>query len=369
MRKTLTVVVFVLITVVSKAQVYIQTTLPTVGLVQKNQLWNLVLVNGTTTAMEGKLDLILRDRQSGMELLTATTSRFTLAKGSLSVNVSNLNPIQYNYMAMDAGSSFNGLLPVGAYIACYSFTKLAGEKQEQLAEECVPFDIEPLSPPMLIFPVDSSELEAIPGQFTWTPPTPAGMINRLRYEILITEIMPGQKADEAMQSNMNFYNRADVTNNFMTYPASLPAFEKEKWYGWQIVAKDDKNYAGKSEVWVFKIKRESELEKIIKGTPYIKMKTDAPELGIAPNGILKLSYFNRGTDSTAKITLSDLSNGEEHSRQVFVTQKIIPGENQLQINLKKVISLSEESTYKAEIISSSGERNSILFRIKFFEEK
>ncbi len=370
MRKILTAVVAVTIfSGVIQAQVYIQTTLPTVGLVQKNQLWNLVLINGTTGSIEGKMELVLRDRQTGMELMTATTSRFSLPKGSLSVNVNNLNPIQYNYLGMDPGNMLSGLLPTGAYIACYSFTKIAAEKPEQLTEECVSFDIEPLSPPMLIFPGDSSELEAIPAQFTWTPPTPAGMINRLRYEILITEIKPGQNADEAMQDNMSFYNSADVMNNFLTYPATLPAFEKEKWYGWQVVARDDKSYAGKSEVWVFKVKKESELEKIIRGTPYIKMKPDVPELGIAPNGVLKISYFNRSADSTINVILYNLSADDGRGKQPSIAVKVIPGENQLQLNLKKIIHLSEESTYKAEIISSSGERNSILFRIKYFQDK
>lgn len=370
MRKILTAVAAALIaSACVQAQVYIQTTLPTVGLVQKNQLWNLVLINGTTGSMEGKLELVLRDRQTGMELMTATTSRFSLPKGSLSVNVNILNPIQYNYLGMEPGSMFSGLLPAGVYIACYLFTKITADKPEPLAEECVSFDIEPLSPPMLIFPGDSSELEAMPAQFTWTPPTPAGMISRLQYEILITEIKPGQKADEAMQDNMSFYNSANVMNNFLTYPATLPAFEKEKWYGWQVVARDDKNYAGKSEVWVFKVKKESELEKIIRGTPYIKMKPDLPELGIAPNGILKISYFNRSTDSTANVFLYNLSEDDGGRKQPSIAVKIIPGENQLQLNLKKIIHLSEESTYKAEIISSSGERNSILFRVKYFQDK
>src|SRR5258705_8985741 len=102
MRKNLTAIVALMIlSTMIQAQVYIQTTLPTVGLVQKNQLWNLVLINGTTGSMEGKLELVLRDRQTGLELMTATTSRFSLPKGSLSVNVNNLNPIQYNYLGMD----------------------------------------------------------------------------------------------------------------------------------------------------------------------------------------------------------------------------------------------------------------------------
>jgi len=351
-----------------QAQVYIQTTLPTVGLVQKNQLWNLVLVNGTAASIEGKLDLVLRDRQSGMDLMTATTNRFNLPKGSLSVNVNNLNPIQYNYLAMDGSSTLNGLLPVGAYIACYSFTKTTAEKQEQLVEECVPFDIEPLSPPMLIFPADSSELDAIPSQFTWTPPTPAGMISRLRYEVLITEILPGQKADEALQSNMSFYSSADVVNNFLTYPSSLPGFEKEKWYGWQVLARDDKSYAGKSEVWVFKVKNPSKTDLIIKGTPFMKMKPGGAEFGIAPNGVLKLSYDNRSADSSVTVTITDLSDEGSGRKLPQFQVKVVAGENQIQFSLKKIMNLSEESTYEARIVNAAGEKSIVLFRVKYFND-
>lgn len=365
MRKMLMTVLVAAGVLASKAQVYIQTTLPTVGLVQKNQLWNLVLVNGTTVSMDGKLELVLRDRSSGIDLMTATTNRFTLSKGSLSVSVNTLSPIQYNYLGMDAGGTLNNLLPAGAYTACYSFTKTTGEKQEQIAEECVAFDVEPLSPPMLIYPADSSVLDAIPAQFTWTPPAPSGMISRLRYEVLITEIVPGQKADEALQQNMPFYSTADVGNNFFSYPGSLPGFEKDKWYGWQVVARDDKSYAGKSEVWVFKVKKESAADLIIKGTPFLKMSTGNPETGIAPNGILKLSYFNRSADSVATVSIYAVAGNEHGIKPVTVEVKLIPGENQLQLNLKKLLRLNEGQLYKAEL-KTSGEKPVVLFVVKYF---
>jgi hypothetical protein len=367
MRKYLTAIVAAMIlSTVIRAQVYIQTTLPAVGLVQKNQLWNLVLINGTTGLMDGKLEMVLRDRQTGMELMTATTSQFSLPKGSLSVNVNNLNPIQYNYLGMEPGNMLSGLLPTGTYIACYSFTKITPDKQEKLTEECVSFDIEPLSPPMLIFPGDSSELEAMPAQFTWTPPTPAGMISRLQYEILITEIKPGQKADEAMQDNMSFYNSANVMYNFLTYPATLPAFEKEKWYGWQVVARDDKNYAGKSEVWVFKVSKPSGIKLLIEQTPFIKMKRDSPEKGIAPNGILKLSYNNETADTLATVRLTDAGSSEK--QEISFRVKLVRGENLIQKDVKKLLRAQDGKIYEASIINSRNETWRMLFEVREYED-
>jgi hypothetical protein len=351
------------------AQVYIQTTIPAVGLLQKNQLWNLVLVNGTTGPVEGKLTLVLRNRQSGTELMTASTSRFTVPKGSLSVNANSLNPIQYNYLGMDPNTGLNGLLPVGAYTACYSFSKIDGERVEQLTEECAPFDVEPLSPPMLIYPSDSAELEAAPAQFTWTPPTPAGMMKRLRYDVLITEILPNQKPAEAIQQNTPFYNSADISNNFITYPAALPAFEKEKWYSWQVVARDDKNYAAKTETWVFKIKKENGIPKKTDVFPYLKMRSDAPETGIAPNGILKLSCFNRTADTAARVLIYDLSAPQSANEPAMFLVDMKPGENQLILKLERKMNVSETHTYKAEITYSSGEKNSVLFHVRKMNDK
>jgi hypothetical protein len=371
MRKLLLILPAIALTVnVIRAQVHIQTTIPTVGLIQKNQLWNIVLVNGTATAIEGRLELVLRDRQSGMELLTAATSYFSLPKGSLSVNINSLNPIQYNYLGMEPDKTMNGLLAAGPYLACFSFTRSASEKQEILSEECVAFDSEPLSPPMLMFPADSAELDVSPAQFTWTPPLPGAMFNHLQYEILITEIIPGQKAAEALQENMSLYSPAGIDNNFLTYPGSLPAFEKGKWYAWQVIASDDKNYAGKSEVWVFRVKAQVPLSPMAEMTPFVKMKTSNPEKSIAPDGFLKLAYTNETSDSTAIIELTDLTSSGARQKPISFSVPVKPGENLIQYDLRKMLGTPDETkVYQAVLRNSRGETWYMRFSVRYFEKK
>lgn len=349
-----------------KAQVTLQPGISTVGLIQKNQLWNILVVNSSNTNFDCRLELVIRDRQTGQEVMTASSGQFLLLQGARQLNVNMLEPIQYNYLVTGMDSRIQGLLPAGSYTVCYALTALT-IKETRLAEECVQFDVEPLSPPMLIFPADSSVLENAPVQFSWTPPLPAGMFGTLRYEMLVTEIREGQKAEEALQENVPFYNDGMLYSNVMNYPSSASGFEKEKWYAWQIVARDDRNYAGKSEVWVFKINKEVIPDKVVMGAPFMKMKPDVPELGIAPNGILKLSYFNRTADSSVTILLTDLSDNQKPRKITGV--RVVRGENQLQFNLKKLINVSEDNTYKAEIVNSSGEKNSVLFRIKNFQDQ
>jgi len=339
------------------AQVHIQATIPVVGLVQKNQLWNLVLVNGTAMTIDGRLEIVLRDRQNGIELFTATTSRISLPKGSLSVNVNSLNPIQYNYVGMEPDKTISGLLPAGAYIVCYSFSRTSGEKQELLAEECFPFDAEPLSPPMLMFPADSSELETQPMQFSWTPPAPAGMFNKLHYEFFITEIMPGQKAAEALQVNMSFYNTSHLYNNFLTYPAGLPAFEKEKWYAWQVVARSGENYAAKTETWVFKIKNPEQKPPVPENLTYLLLHDDLTGTYTIAPGKLRIKYSSADPEHETQVSFFD----EKGNMQARVSRKIRQGDNYLDFDLGR--NFHEGSSYKVMITDQSGKNHSLIFSI------
>ncbi len=343
----------------AKAQVQIQSTIPSVGLVQKNQLWNLVLVNGTGHAIDGRLELLIRDPQSGIELMTAATAGFTLPKGSAQLNVNRLSPIQYNYLGMEPDKTISGLLPAGAYLACYSFVSWQGEKNNLIAEECIRFDVEPLSPPMLMFPADSSVLDIQPAQFTWTPPTPATMFNRLRYEMLVAEIRPGQKPAEALQNNLSFYNTAGIANNLQTYPASLPAFDKEKWYAWQVIARDDKNYAGHSEVWVFKVKEPDHprIDPIQASFITLGEAGESGNMGVVHGNRLFIKYYSADKEHTAPVRFLTTGN----KLMLEVKKEIQYGDNFLSFQLPRAF--APGNTYIVEIIDQRNGSHKALFSI------
>ncbi|MEO8763047.1 MAG: hypothetical protein ABI416_02115 [Ginsengibacter sp.] len=351
---------------VTNAQVTIQPNVPTVGIIQKNQLWNLSVINGSATTFDGcQIHLILRDRQTGQEIFTATTPQFTVAPGAKQLNVNSLTPIQYNYLAGGSGNSFQDLIQVGMYTACYSLSGFLG-KETDIAEECIQFDAEPLSPPMLITPSDSSELETSPSQFSWTSPTPSAMFDRLNYDVLITEIQDGQKPGEAIENNIPFYSQGNLLNTLLNYPGSVTEFAKDKWFAWQVVARDNREYAGKSEVWVFKITSPG-IKSLVENAPFIKMKKDRPEKGIAPNGILKLSYINETTDNLAEVSIVDLSNQSKPASHFTAALK--PGENLIEYNLNPKFHPQEGKVYQAQIINSRKEKWVTQFEIRRYQDK
>ncbi|MEO9023271.1 MAG: hypothetical protein ABI237_18500 [Ginsengibacter sp.] len=345
------------------AQLTIQANIPAAGFIQKGQLWNILVVNNSTASYDCKLNLSLKDRITGQEVLTAATGFFTVSAGALQLNENNLNPIQYNYISSGMDTKLQGLLPVGAYTACYTVAEASGKVQ--FAENCFEFDVEPLSPPLLAFPADSTQSDVQPLQFVWMPPTPAGMFNRLQYEILITQINENQKPDEALQQNIPFYTEGDLMNNTLNYSGNNLSFEKDKWYAWQIIARDDNSYAAKSEAWVFKVGSPSVDKIIVTQAPFLKMKKNSPQKGMALNGILKLSYVNETTDSIATILITDL-NGDKQSLQ-FKTA-IHAGENLVQYDVSKKLRLKEGIIYKAQITNSRKELWAILFEIHFYKD-
>lgn len=307
------------------AQVTIQPNVPAVGIIQKNQLWNVLIVNSSNNSyFDCRLNLLLRDRATGQEIFAATTASFNIDAGVKQLNINTLNPVQYNYLSGVANNNLQGLISTGSYTACYSLIY----KPLDIAEECIQFDTEPLSPPMLIFPADSSVLDIAPAQFSWTAPTPAEMFDRLHYEILITEIQDGQKANEAIQQNLPFYNDGTLFNNVLNYPSSSKAFEKEKWYAWQVVARDDKAYAGKSEVWVFKVTAESKKEKIIAGI-YLQLDDEIKGTYQISEKILHIKYASPFPEYTAQIIFND----EKGNTIQTIKQIIKQGENYFNFSL------------------------------------
>ena len=90
------------------------------------------------------------------------------------------------------------------------------------------------------------------------------------------------------------------------------------------------------------------------------------EKGMAPNGILKLSYPNETTDSVATIIISDLNSDKQSARFNSVLHA---GENLIQYDVSRKLKLQDGEIYKAQIINSRREVWAILFEIHFYTEK
>ncbi len=346
-----------------KSQVNVNVQMPPAGLVQKEQLWNLVLVNNGD-AMDITLQLNLQDAVTGQVVLTATTGNMIVSKGAKMIKAGNIQPISYTYNLTDFSRNY---IPMGSYIACYQVINAVARKEVPVAEECIKFAVDPLSPPLLTSPADKGTVTAPYPQFTWMPPTPFDMFTSLNYDLLVTEVLEGQSATEAIQYNTPVYTKSNLTQPYEAYASSFTKLDTGKIYAWQVVAKNGLNYAAKTDVWTFKLVPPSWVQQIIEQTPYIKMKRDNPEKGIAPNGVLKLSYTNETADTAVAVQVKEI-NGQSKGEVVF-DMKINRGENLLQKDLQKLLPLKDGIIYEATIRNSRGEIWRVLFEVKEYKDK
>ncbi len=313
-------------------QVSIQPVLPLSGMLQKTALWNVVLINGTSGALDCRLTLSLRDRSNGLEVLTGTSGVFQLPVGAKQVNSAQMIPVQYNLLSSSFSSRTDDFIPIGSYLACYRLT--AGK--DIAAEECGSFDVEPISPPMLINPADSSHLQISPSQFSWVPPAPLNLFSRLQYDMIITEILPGQKAEEAIEQNPPFYTESNLNINNLSYTGSANSFEKEKWYAWQVVARDEFNYAGKSEVWVFRVSENKAAIEPLAGI-YLLMNSGGSTSYTITGNRLYLKYISDQPEFDARISFTD----EKDRTVMTMPKRIIQGENYFDIPLSATFKIQK----------------------------
>jgi len=354
MKKLIVFIALFFISYLSIAQITLEPLLPQVGLFQKSQLWNIVAINSSQYPQQCYVVLSLQDRQSGAEVISATSATFTLEKGSKQLNVANLTPIQYTYFSF-AGDKTNDFLSVGSYMACFKLIGV-GHSTSEITEACVPFDVAPLSPPILILPADSSLLKASPALFSWQPPVPLTMFQQLHYELLIAEVYPGQRPEEAVELNAPFFMNLNVTGNVMNYTGAYPAFQEGKWYAWQVVAQDGQSYAAKTQVWDFKIDSALALAaSIVDQTPFLKMgKGDGSviETGVMPGSILKFSYFNETTDKSIMVQVVDMNTQATYQFKAHIKS----GENLIKYDLSKIMTVQAGKVYQAQIINSRQEK-------------
>ncbi|MFI5129708.1 MAG: hypothetical protein ACHQFX_06945 [Chitinophagales bacterium] len=339
------------------AQVTVSVQLPPAGMIQKDQLWNLVLMNNSSEMLTTTVSLNLQDAVTGQTVLSGGSRMFTLGKGMKLLTMRELQPVQYNYLAAELTGSY---VPLGSYVACYRIIRVEPKGPEPLADECIRVNISPLSPPLLNTPADMSVVEAKYPQFTWLPPSPAEMFSNLNYDITVTEVLKGQSAAEAILNNVPVYANANLRNPFENYPSSYSSLEAGKLYAWQVTARNGLNYSAQTEVWSFSLPEKDSLKITATGTTYISLNDNDKSVGVNfirdKNLFVKYYSFYKEHDVSVRI----LSNEGKVIQEI--RQKIVYGDNFLLFSLNK--SFEEDKVYTLEFNDLQQPKRSIQFSIK-----
>lgn len=235
------------------AQLTMALQVPPVGVVQKTQLWNMVLVNGSSAAMAIEVNITMLNTADNTPVITASSKSVSLQKGANQLKYTDFSPVTWKYLSAAFSGDMNpeGFISVGTYTVCYTVSTWQGDGYATLTEDCINLEIQPLSPPVLNTPADKDTLLTQYPQFTWLPPAPLNLFTNLSYDIVVTGILPGQSPLQALQQNLPLYSSAGLTTPVSMYPASATALDTAKWYAWGVVAKNNNQTVAQSEVWTF----------------------------------------------------------------------------------------------------------------------
>lgn len=341
-----------------KAQLVANLQLPPVALTLKSQLWNMTLVNSTGQNLRLKVDVTLTDITNNITVMTASSAEFNLAAGTRQMQLTDFMPVVYNVVSAsyNIDNNPNGFLPIGHFNVCYQFLKIINDYTETLTEECETAEIEPLSPPVLIFPEDEAVIEFPRPVFNWIPPAPANLFSNLSYDMRLVEVTGIQVPADAIQQNIALFAQQNINAQSIVYPAGLPALDTGKLYAWQVTANNNNSFVAKSDIWVFRVGSfGSSGHEYVSGEAFAKLKMEGISNYFLCKGMLKFHYDNHPNDDSVSIAIYDLN---EPQTAVYADNnyQVQPGQNFKQVDISTLQGFTDGHFYLIELINSRKEK-------------
>lgn len=361
MRKKILLLIVpgLLMGLVSMGQLNLVLQVPPVGVMQKVQLWNMALVN-TGNAVSVTIQLTLVSARDNQPVMTASTRSVYLPKGTTVLTPKEVTPVQYDYLSPSfTDRDPNGFLPAGNYKACYTAVG-AGHTSAAFAEECIPIEVQPLSPPQLLTPGDKDTIPTAYPQFSWIPPAPLNLFSNLNYDLLLVEVMPGQAAQEAIQQNIPVYTAGHYKDVVNLYPASNHPLDTGRVYAWRIVAKNEDEFIDQSDVWTFRLATlKPTVLKVPDGNYIPLQRSNETPAGVhlVTTGVLGIRYYSFSKDHDTTVSFY----GQDGKLVRSVNRKIVYGENYLAFPIDG--SFEKNKVYRIEIADDRSFKNLASFII------
>lgn len=358
------IITFLLFAVMhGRSQVTVSLQLPPSGLSMKSQLWNMIVNNNSGGAIDVYIHLNLVETGTNRPVMSATTNSIPLPPGNRFIQYSSCAPVQYNVTDPSyQGFAASEFMPVGHFTACYTLYKVLGDGHSQLAEECDVIDVEPVSPPQLVYPANKDSVETGNPAFNWIAPAPSNLFTSISYDLELTEMYPGQTESDAVQQNIPLLIQGGLNATSYPYPAGAAQLEAGKKYAWRILAKNNDAVVGRSDVWWFTVKDPSAGKKSASEQPFAKLKKgDQLSYAILYND-LKFEYVNETEDTIWNMKVYDLSSASRKDMNISMpSANLRTGVNLVRIPSEQLDRFADKHIYLLEIRNSRDE----LWQLKF----
>lgn len=360
MRKLFLSVMLVIFALGLQAQVVMNLQLPPLGVTIKPQLWNLSLVNNSGEAMDVRLEMEMTDVSNNQLVFKGISRLLNLPRGAKQVHAGDVIPVTYTAgnPGYPVDPNPDGFLPIGVFNVCYTVTKLNSDAPEQLSEDCITLEVEPLSPPQLVLPVDSEYVDFTRPFFAWMPPSPVNSYQTMFYDWILVEVQATQSAADAIQQNIPVYTRQHVSFTSMQYPLSMPELDSSKLYAWRITAKNNSSPVANSEIWTFRVrKQEQVIENPVKSGYYARLSREENASFIICNGILRFAFEQDQNSTLAEIQITDISSKQRKRLPLEqAEQQTKYGQNLVQLDLRESGGMINGHMYLLELTTEKKEK-------------
>jgi hypothetical protein len=302
------------------------------------------IINSSGSALQVVETITIREI-SGGNVSTIKTAPFQLFQGSNFISKAAFTNARFSFSNSYYGTTLGqtGRLPEGEYEYCFQ-TEITGSKPSQIPpfyENCFTLQLQPMTPLLLINPVDEDKICNKRPDLNWQLPVPLPADAKCR--VLLTVIQEKQDIAEAIAFNLPVLNQGNVFGNRLMYPAGAPELKEGYRYVWQVTVYAGKTILKKSEIWTFTVQCEEE-QKSQGGDSYRELKeTDDGNFYIASKS-LRFSFNNPYSMGNLDYTIEGISDPQSAIKKL-PKLKMNAGQNNYELDLSDNSAFKDGSEY------------------------
>jgi hypothetical protein len=318
------------------------------------------LFSSSTYPIQIALTIKVKEQVVG-NVLDLKTGPFVIRQGANFIDRSAFSNARFSFFTNDYSVTIkeSAQFPEGDYEYCFQIEVLQTKDASVLPryEQCFNFQVQPLTPLLLISPIDRDEMCNKRPSFIWQPPMPLSVDSRLR--LILTEIKEKQDPIEAIAFNAPLINQAEIRTNSLNYPVNIPELKEGASYAWQVTVYSNKTILKKSEIWTFKVKCKNE-STLPSTDSYRQLKeADEGDYYIASN-FLRFSLNNPYVSGILSYSIECISDPKAVVKSLPRLQ-LSPGLNKYEIDLNQNGSFKTDKEYLLKVFLP----NSRLLKLRF----
>ncbi len=250
------------------------------------------IFNSSSEDVTATVTINVKESTAGT-VLTASISSVPLRRGNNTLDRSAFSRGRFvfgpNYYGQTVSQT--GRFPEGEYEYCFE-VEITDSKTVwpvPYFENCFVQNLQPLTPLLLIDPVDGDESCNTRPPFTWQLPLPIPEGAKCR--LILAEKKDKQDIAEAINYNPPLINQGNIIGSQLIYPSGAPSLQEEKSYVWQVVVYVGKAILKKSEIWTYRVKCEKEIPQQ-SGDGYRELKESEDGNYYIATNVLRFSFRN-----------------------------------------------------------------------------